>query len=275
VRNLGNQEFVQMDANINPGNSGGPLLAVEDAEVIGVNTANFPGAPGLGLATSIRHVCPIIEFLARGEDPSVPSLPVYWLKQGRAETLTVATRFPKPRGAATDAAGGLQPGDTVHGLAGGPKLAGLPDLYTALRGKKDRIKLSIVRAGVAQDIEVALRAPRAPLKRQGLTIAGMLVTERMSLDTVDLGLPPLRIEFIKAGEAAQRAGFVAWDHLESVGGQRFETVAALAEWLKGRPAGNKVAFLVRRASMADPRVSAEYHRFELAPADLKLITAGE
>ncbi|MGL4241329.1 MAG: S1C family serine protease, partial [Beijerinckiaceae bacterium] len=90
VRTLGYQEFVQMDANINPGNSGGPLLAVDAAEVIGVNTANFPGAPGLGLATSIRQVCPILDLLRKGADPTVPSLSVYWMKQGRNETLTVA-----------------------------------------------------------------------------------------------------------------------------------------------------------------------------------------
>ena len=41
VRTLSSQEFVQMDANINPGNSGGPLLAVETAEVVGINTGRI------------------------------------------------------------------------------------------------------------------------------------------------------------------------------------------------------------------------------------------
>ena len=71
VRTLRSQEFVQMDANTNPGNSGGPLLAVASAEVVGINTLNNAGAPGLGLAVAIRHVC-------KGEDPSLPSIPFYW-----------------------------------------------------------------------------------------------------------------------------------------------------------------------------------------------------
>ena len=107
VRTLGSQEFVQMDANINPGNSGGPLLAVASAEVIGINTLNIAGASGLGLAVAIRQVCPIVDLLAKGEDPSLPSLPVYWLKQGRIETLTVASRFPRHAGEQGEAEAGL------------------------------------------------------------------------------------------------------------------------------------------------------------------------
>ena len=36
--------------------------------------------------------------LTKGEDPSLPSIPVYWLKQGRIETLTVAALFPQSAG---------------------------------------------------------------------------------------------------------------------------------------------------------------------------------
>ncbi|MFM9941025.1 MAG: trypsin-like peptidase domain-containing protein [Hyphomicrobiaceae bacterium] len=275
VRTLSSHEFVQMDANINPGNSGGPLLAVDVSEVIGINTANIAGAPGLGLALAIRHVCPVLDLLAKGADPSLPSLPVYWLKQGRIETLTVAAAFPR---AGTDAAkpeAALLPGDVVQGVTGGPKLASLPELYTALRGRNGSISLDILREGKAQSVTVALLPARQPLKRQGLTFSGLLVTERISLDTPDATLPPLRIEFIKPGEAASRVGLQAWDHLDMVGGQRFATVAALHAWLKGRPAGEKVAMLVRRGSFGDPRVSAEYHRFEIQPSELRLLTAGE
>jgi S1-C subfamily serine protease len=177
VRTLGYQEFVQMDASINPGNSGGPLLAVDAGEVIGVNTANFPGAPGLGLATSIRHVCPIMELLAKGQDPTVPSLPLYWLKQGRNETLTVAMPFPNETGA-----GHLRTGDVVQSLAGGKKLAGLPDLYTALRGKTGAITLTISRGGVISDVKVPIIPTQPALARQAVTLGGLLITERQALD---------------------------------------------------------------------------------------------
>jgi serine protease Do len=271
IRTLGYQEFVQMDASINPGNSGGPLLAVDAGEVIGVNTANFPGAPGLGLATSIRHVCPIMDLLNKGEDPSVPTLPVYWLKQGRNETLTVAMPFPN-----ATAADGLKNGDILQSLKGGKKLAGLPDLYTALRGQKDRVTLVVSRGGQMVDVEAPLLTSTPPLKRQALTFAGLLVTERQAVDSEASSLPMLRIEFIKQGEAGSRAGFQPWDLLETVGGQRFTSTAALHEFLKSRPATERIPILIRRhIASFDRRIGAEYHRFEITPADLKLLTAGD
>ena len=279
VRTLSSHEFVQMDANINPGNSGGPLLAADVAEVIGINTANIAGAPGLGLALAIRHVCPVLDLLGKGADPSLPSLPVYWLKQGRIETLTVAAGFPRVEAGKAAAAAkgdeGLKPGDTVQALAGGAKLASLPELYTALRGRTGAIKLEVWRDGKAQTVSVPLIAATPPLKRQALTFAGLMVVERMTLDSATSTLPPLRIEYIKSGEAASRIGLQSWDHLETVGGQRFATVAALHSYLKALGPTAKVSLLVRRGSSADPRVSADYHRFEIEPADLRLLTAHE
>jgi PDZ domain-containing secreted protein len=102
-----------------------------------------------------------------------------------------------------------------------------------------------------------------------------LVTESITLDTADSNLPPLRIDFIKPGEAAARVGLRAGDHLDRVGGQRFATVTALHNWLKDKPPAEKVPVLVRRASNADPRVSADYYRFEVQPAGLRLLTADE
>ena len=275
VRTLNSHEFVQMDANVNPGNSGGPLLAADAAEVIGINTANVAGAPGLGLALAIRHVCPVLDLLAKGADPGLPSLPVYWLKQGRIETLTVAATFAHnsaDRGSGDD---GLKPGDVVQSSAAGPKLASLPELNTALRGRQGHVTLEILRDGKARTVSAALIPARSPLQRRGLAFSGLMVTEGINLDPTDSNLPPLRIEFIKPGEAAARIGLRPGDRLDMVGGQRFTTVAALHDWLKGRPPAERVPVLVRRGSVADPRVTAEYYRFEIQPADLRLLTANE
>lgn len=47
-------DFIQVDASINPGNSGGPLLNI-NGELIGVNTAIYQKAEGIGFAIPIDH----------------------------------------------------------------------------------------------------------------------------------------------------------------------------------------------------------------------------
>lgn len=55
-------EFIQTDASINPGNSGGPLLNI-NAELIGINTAIYAQAQGIGFAIPINRAKRIISDL--------------------------------------------------------------------------------------------------------------------------------------------------------------------------------------------------------------------
>ena len=54
--------FVQIDASINPGNSGGPLLNI-NGELIGINTAIYSGAEGIGFAIPIDRAKRIVSDL--------------------------------------------------------------------------------------------------------------------------------------------------------------------------------------------------------------------
>ena len=54
--------FVQIDASINPGNSGGPLLNI-NGELIGINTAIYSGAEGIGFAIPIDRAKGIVSDL--------------------------------------------------------------------------------------------------------------------------------------------------------------------------------------------------------------------
>jgi Do/DeqQ family serine protease len=55
-------DFIQIDASINPGNSGGPLLNI-NGELIGINTAIYAKAQGIGFAIPISKARKIISDL--------------------------------------------------------------------------------------------------------------------------------------------------------------------------------------------------------------------
>ena len=55
-------DFIQTDASINPGNSGGPLLNINGA-LIGINTAIYGKAQGIGFAIPISRAKRIVEEL--------------------------------------------------------------------------------------------------------------------------------------------------------------------------------------------------------------------
>src|SRR5262249_49879707 len=54
--------FIQTDASINPGNSGGPLLDIK-GELIGINTAIFGKAQGIGFAIPIERARRVLRDL--------------------------------------------------------------------------------------------------------------------------------------------------------------------------------------------------------------------
>ena len=56
------RDFIQTDASINPGNSGGPLLNI-NGELIGINTAIYAKAQGIGFAIPINKAKRIVSDL--------------------------------------------------------------------------------------------------------------------------------------------------------------------------------------------------------------------
>ncbi len=131
--------FIQTDASINPGNSGGPLLNAE-GELIGINTAIYNGAQGIGFAIPIDVAKRVVaELIEHGEvqpiwlglefqdlDPALRE--VMELPEGVLGALINRVRSGGPAARA-----GLQRGDILTELDGHP-VRSARDFFEMLAG---------------------------------------------------------------------------------------------------------------------------------------------
>ncbi|CAI2717950.1 Do family serine endopeptidase [Nitrospina watsonii] len=146
-------DFIQVDASINPGNSGGPLLNI-NGELIGVNTAIYQEAQGIGFAIPIdaarRIVQDLIEFgkVFRGwigvtvQDLNPALARQFQMEHTRGALVTrVFEESPASRG-------GLQPGDVILAIDG-HELPGKPDFKRRLTSYTvgDTLEITYRRAG--------------------------------------------------------------------------------------------------------------------------------
>jgi len=141
------QDFIQTDASINPGNSGGPLLNI-NGELIGINTAIYAKAQGIGFAIPINKAKRIISNLIRyGEvvDPWIgidvqdigPDVARYLgVKQNRGVLVkTVESKSPSQKA-------GILDGDIIVSI-GKRKVRSSGEFRSALRGFSAGNKISI------------------------------------------------------------------------------------------------------------------------------------
>ena len=129
------RDFIQIDASINPGNSGGPLLNI-NGELIGINTAIYSSAQGIGFAIPISKANRIVSDLIRyGEVvPAWIGVTVQEIDARLASYLNLTSRKGvlikrvEPKGPASQA--GLREGDVI--IAVGKHALGSIVAYQAL-----------------------------------------------------------------------------------------------------------------------------------------------
>jgi serine protease Do len=177
--------FIQIDASINPGNSGGPLLNI-NGELVGINTAIYSGAEGIGFAIPINRARRIVSDLIH-----YGRVHTAWLGitvQDLTENLISYFRLPVDRGVlvthvvpgspAKDK--GLKRGDVITELNKN-KIGSSRDYYDQLsqHTADEIIHLTLIRDGKSK--EISMKAASFP-PDQALDLA----FERLGFKVEDL-----------------------------------------------------------------------------------------
>ena len=156
ANNFSIDKVIQTDAAINPGNSGGPLLD-SAGRVIGVNTAILTagggGSVGVGFAVPSNTVREVVPRLESGGTVRRAYLGVQTRESQTEPGAFVAALTPN----APAAAGGVQAGDTIVGVAGTP--VSIPeDISSAIADRKpgDEVEIDVKRAGARVTLRVKL-----------------------------------------------------------------------------------------------------------------------
>jgi serine protease Do len=173
------QNLLQTDAAINPGNSGGPLVNL-DGQVVGINTAVAGQAQNIGFAIPINEVKPLLDSVKSAGRIVRPFLGVRYVAINRqvatqnnlsvTDGAWVQAADDANPGVVADspaAKGGIREGDIITKI-GGDKIDATHSLQSLITKHKvgDKVKVTVLRDGKSQDLEITLEAaPAAPTEQ--------------------------------------------------------------------------------------------------------------
>ncbi len=169
--NAGNRlfkNFIQIDAPINPGNSGGPLLNIV-GDLIGINTAIYASAQGIGFAIPINRAKKIVSNLIKYGEVVLPwtGLVIQDIDGNIAEYLglksssgVVVTQVEDNSPALHS---GLKKWDVITGIDK-DSVSGIQDYESILKNHSagDVLKFKIIRGG-KQDV-ISLKSRTFPIE---------------------------------------------------------------------------------------------------------------
>lgn len=248
--------FIQTDAPINPGNSGGPLINIL-GEVIGINTAIYGNAQGIGFAIPIDKVNRIIDDLIEyGQVRSAwigvsvqditPAIAQYFEYQS-AEGVLITQVLPD----SSAEKAGLRQGDIIVEINGQPVVdqAGYNTIvaeYTA----RDTLELALVRDGKSLTIEVQAESFSA---EQAVDMAYKdfgFVVEEMSQDLIAQyrlrTQQGLVITKVRQNSPAAQVGIEPGDIIRQIEGVEINTLTDFQDVMMKLAQKPSVVFLIQR-----------------------------
>ena len=237
-------DFIQTDASINPGNSGGPLLNIE-GRVIGINTAIYAQAQGIGFAIPVDRARKVVEDLRRfGEVHAA------WLG---AVTTTLTPEEAKRLGIEANRgalvtrtfagspalSAGLRVGDVITAIDGA-NIDSREGLNTAMATATttNSVRLSLSRNG--KPVEVSIR-PAEPPKDLGLRI----LHDVIGIDAAD-ARGTVQVDAVTRGSQAERTGLAAGDLIVGANGVEVTSVERLNSALRSAADRSSIVLNVAR-----------------------------
>jgi serine protease Do len=185
-------DFIQIDASINPGNSGGPLLNI-NGDLIGINTAIYAKAQGIGFAIPINKAKKIISDLIQfGEVIQTwigitvqnldSKLAGYLKVPGKKGVMVKALEPGSPASSA-----GLKEGDIILAI-GNKKIASEQDYGSVKKtyAAGDTLKAQIWRNGKTETVPIKSRVfPMEMAEDLALRLMGIRVEDLTSKNRRD------------------------------------------------------------------------------------------
>jgi S1-C subfamily serine protease len=241
-------DFIQTDASVNPGNSGGPLLN-GDGEVIGVNSAIYANAQGIGFAIPIERALRVARELVKSGELAL----TWWGFDG--ETIAGAkggARITAIEEGSPAARAGLRKGDVVTAVDRSP-VRDVDELRFLLRDVPlgTKISLDLQRSDGTVHVHitpVALTPEHAMVAFQ--TATGLKLAEVSAAEARQAGIEAPRglvsVDGVDRNSAGFRAGIRRGDVVVAVNSAEIDTLKDFQKALAQARRGGAATLLVQR-----------------------------
>jgi Do/DeqQ family serine protease len=221
-------EFIQIDASINPGNSGGPLLNI-NGELIGINTAIYAKAQGIGFAIPISKTRKIIsDLIAHGEviEPWIGII-VQNIDAGLARYLNVPVKsgvlVKTVENGSPAAKAGAREGDIILALDN-RNIVSEDDFQSTMRNYSIGDKLNLKLRRSAESLTLSVVASQFPMEK-----APALSYRLLGIRTEDL-TPGSRVRFkIAADSGALISELNPQSYLAQIGARSGDVIRRINE----------------------------------------------